>query len=203
MVKTSYTVTRFDVGYQGFYVEVTPTTFRGREMIDFILCNEEYDKTRVMVGFMKEDCPESEWEQIIMGELLNNGHISLYWDDIEAMETAHDETFDESCEDECDCEDCCGKCDNVYEAIDLHNGHIEDLQDLAAALIKQYPDIDDTPVGEAFGKAFNSLIGTSIWLCCEANALHDGKWMTTEDWYVVREDECECNGDCANCPMEQ
>lgn len=203
MVKTSYTVTRFDVGYQGFYVEVTPTTFGGREMIEFILCNEEYGMKNSMVGFMKEDCPESEWEQIIMGELLQNGHISLYWDDIAAIETESDEEPDASCEAECDCDDCCGQCGNIYEAIDLHNAHIEDLQDLAEALIKQYPCIEETPVNDVFCKTFDSTKGVSIFLCCEANEFDDGEWMVTDDGYVVREDECECNGDCANCPMEQ
>ena len=206
MVKTSYTVTRFDVGYQGFYVEVAPITFGECDMIAFILCNEEHDVRIEMCGCVKEDAPESAWEQIILHEMMYCDHFSEYWTAVAAVENALDETstddYDEDAADDVEC-DCCGKCENVMEAVDMHNKHVEDMQDLAEALLKQYPNIENTDVNDVFCKAFDSMKGPAIFLCCEMNEFEEDQgWMVTDDGYVVHADECVCNGDCANCPME-
>lgn len=205
MVKTSYTVTKFDVGCEGFYVEVTPITLGECDMIAFILCNEEYDMKIEMCGCLKEEAPESEWEQMIVHEMMYGNHFSKYWDAVDAIERIDDFPVNEL--EECDsgveeCE-CCGRCETIMEAVDMHNKHVEDMQDLAEALLKQYPNIENTDVNDVFCKAFDSMKGPAIFLCCEMNEFEEDQgWMVTDDGYVVREDECECNGDCANCPME-
>lgn len=207
MVKTSYTVTRFDVGYQGFYVEVAPITFGECDMIAFILCNEEHDVRIEMCGCVKEDAPESAWEQIILHEMMYCDHFSEYWTAVAAVENALDETsvddYDADAADDVECK-FCDKYDFIMEAIDYHNEHVEDMQDLAEALLRQYPDIEKTEVNDVFCQAFNSKDATAILLCCEANSLfEDGDYMVTDDGYVVERDECECNGDCENCPMDK
>lgn len=202
MVKTSYTVTRFDVGYQGFYVEVTPYMQDGEEWLEFTLCKERYGMKSFMFGVKKQGCPESEWEEIIMGNLLSDGYISMFYDDMAALEESYEEKA--PFEAEAECGDCCGKCENIYEAIDMHNEHVEDMQDLAEALLKQYPCIEETPVNDVFCKAFDSMKGPAIFLCCEMNEFEEDQgWMVTDDGYVVHEDECECDGDCEHCPMDK
>lgn len=195
MVKTSYTVTRFDVGYQGFYVEVTPYMHGEEQWLEFTLCKEECDIERFMFGVKASTATEDEWESLIMGNLLTDGYIADFYDDMAAF--AEPEDDDDECE-------CCGKCDTVLEAIDYHNEHVEDMQDLAEALLKQYPNIENTEVNDVFCKAFNSKNALAILLCCEMNSIdEDHGWMVTDDGYVVHEDECECNGDCENCPMDK
>lgn len=194
MVKTSYTVTRFDVGYQGFYVEVTPYMQDGEEWLEFTLSKEECDIERLMFK-VKAIVTEDEWEGLIMGKLLTGGYIADFYDDMAEFAEPEDD------KDECKF---CDKYDFIMEAIDYHNEHVEDMQDLAEALLKQYPDIEKTEVNDVFCQAFNSKDATAILLCCEANSLFDdGDYMVTDDGYVVERDECECNGDCENCPMDK
>ena len=59
------------------------------------------------------------------------------------------------------------------------------MQDLAQVLMDTYPEVESTPVNDAFSEAFNSMIGNAIYLCCEANGYCGAKWMTTGDWKVV------------------
>ena len=195
MVKTSYTVTRFDVGYQGFYVEVTPYVQDGEEWLEFTLSKEECDLERLMFK-VKAIVTEDEWEGLIMGKLLTDGYIADFYDDMLGLA--------ESEEDECECGECCGRCETIMEAVDLHNAHVEDMQDLAEALLKQYPNIENTDVNDVFCKAFDSMKGPAIFLCCEMNEFEEDQgWMVTDDGYVVHEDECECDGNCENCPMNK
>lgn len=75
----------------------------------------------------------------------------------------------------------------LLEAIEMHNDHVEKMQDLAQVLMDTYPDVEHTPVNDAFIAAFNGLVGNAIYLCCEASA-YGGSWMTTGDWQVVEKD---------------
>ena len=65
MKKTTYTVTRFDVGDE-FYVEVSPSTDdKGKEMYDFVLCKENYEIKELMFRLYANDYQPSEWEDVI------------------------------------------------------------------------------------------------------------------------------------------
>ena len=78
--------------------------------------------------------------------------------------------------------------DSLYEAIDLHNEHVDKMLELGRVLLEKFDE--DDPVIEKFVEVFNSAIATSIFLCCEANSREDNPvWMTTEEFFVVREDE--------------
>lgn len=75
---------------------------------------------------------------------------------------------------------------SVYEAIDIHNEHVDKLQAFGKALLEQYSNVEETPINEAFCEVFNGAIGNAIYLCCEANELEgEVNWMTTADWHVV------------------
>lgn len=60
MNKTTYTVTRFDIDDE-FYVEVSPN----REMIEFVLCMQNYGMKTFMFGIPENNCPEETWEELI------------------------------------------------------------------------------------------------------------------------------------------
>lgn len=75
MKKTTYTTTRFDLN-DDFYVEVSPNG----EMIEFILCMKNYGLKSFIVGYYKKDCPEENWENIILLEHKNA--INHFMDDI-------------------------------------------------------------------------------------------------------------------------
>ena len=77
-----------------------------------------------------------------------------------------------------------------YEAIDIHNAQIVELQKLGEELTKQYADIETTPANDIFCEAMKNHIGMAVWLCCEANSCEeDNPWMTTEDWLVVKTEQ--------------
>ena len=173
MKKSSYTVTRFDVDNE-YYVEVTPYFEHNEEYLDFTLCKERYGFKSFMFGLKKQDCPESEWENMIESNVYD--YISSFEEDIEILESAFEKEYftDNSCID-----------DSLLEAIEMHNNHVDKMQDLAQTLMDTYPDVENTDVDKAFGEAFNSIIGNAIYLCCEANGFNNGKWGTTEDWHVV------------------
>lgn len=91
MKKTTYTTTRFDTGYDGFYVEVSPY-YRGEEKwLEFVLCKEDYGFKNHMFGLMADRCPEDEWEDLIRGNLFSNGYIQSFYDDMEMFENALDD----------------------------------------------------------------------------------------------------------------
>ena len=174
MKRTTCVLTRFDVR-DGFYVEVAPEVKPQSEdkWIEFVLCKEGYGIKNFMFGLKTEDCPEHEWEDIIEAEV--DDHIEMFIEEMAKWDGA----------DYCDSHDCAGR---TYEAIEMHNNHVDKLQDLGDTLLKQYPDVEKTPVNDAFCKAFNSVIGSAIHLCCEANGFEmDPVWMTTEDWHVVKD----------------
>lgn len=73
---------------------------------------------------------------------------------------------------------------SLYEAIDLHNKHVDKILALGKMLFDQYGDED--PIIGAFCDVFNSMIGSAIYLCCEANSREEKPvWMTTEDFHVI------------------
>lgn len=75
---------------------------------------------------------------------------------------------------------------SVYEAIEIHNEHVDKLQALGKVLLEQYSNIEETPVNETFCEVFNGVVGNAIYLCCEANELEgEANWMTTLDWHVI------------------
>ena len=79
MKKTTYTVTRFDIDDE-FYVEVSPNG----EMIEFVLCMQNYGMKSFMFGLQKNDCPEEMWEELIENNVDEYIEIFLnnkeYWD---------------------------------------------------------------------------------------------------------------------------
>lgn len=82
MKKTTYTVTKFDIEDDGFYVEVTPTTNDdGDELYDFYLCKDDYGEKSLMFGLYAEDCPPSEWENMIEANVYE--YIKTFLEDME------------------------------------------------------------------------------------------------------------------------
>ena len=81
--------------------------------------------------------------------------------------------------------------ENIYEAIELHNRTVDKMQDLAEALLKEYPGVEETPVNDAFMTAWDAMSASAILICCEANAVDGSGWMTTMDWHVMREEDVE------------
>lgn len=72
MKKTTYTVTKFDIEDNGFYVEVTPTTNdEGDAIYDFYLCKDDYGSKELMFGLYANDCPPSEWEEMIASNVYD------------------------------------------------------------------------------------------------------------------------------------
>lgn len=60
MKKTTYVTTRFDVN-DDFYVEVSPNG----ELIEFVLCMNNYGMKSYMFGMYEKDCPKETWEELI------------------------------------------------------------------------------------------------------------------------------------------
>lgn len=67
MKKTTYTTTRFDVGYDGFYVEVSPHYHGEEKWLEFVLCQENYGMKRFM--FYLPQGEEDQWEDCIQAVL--------------------------------------------------------------------------------------------------------------------------------------
>lgn len=84
MKKTTYTTTRFDIDNE-FYVEVTPDTdLYGRETFEFVLCMRNYGIKSFMFGLYKKDCPEDNWEEIIMANIED--YIESFLEDMDYFE---------------------------------------------------------------------------------------------------------------------
>lgn len=85
MKKTIYTTTRFDIDNE-FYVEVSPgTNLRGEEMIEFVLCMQNYGMKFFMFGLHKEYCSEDTWEEIIMENIKD--YIELFLENMDCLES--------------------------------------------------------------------------------------------------------------------
>lgn len=84
MNKSTYTTTRFDVGNDRFYVEVSPVKLDGDDMVEFYLCKEDYGIKNYMFGMFASECPESDWENEILKDI--NDHITGYYNDMELIE---------------------------------------------------------------------------------------------------------------------
>lgn len=167
--------------YDGFFVEIMPN-IKDDNCVELWLGHIDFADKFFMFGIPSGVC-NTEEDTIALIESNVNEHIEEYM-------------ADRNFEDECDCEYCCQdediKIDGfLLEAIEMHNSHVEKMQDLAQTLMDNIPNVEDTPIDKAFGEAFNSLIGNAIYLCCEANGYDGGKWMTTGDWYVMRDEDME------------
>lgn len=167
MNKSTYMVTKFDVNNE-FYVEVYPCTCDGNEYIGFTLCKNKYAIKSFMFGVPKANCPEYDWERFIKDNV--DEYIDMFYEAMETLECEYDFDHEVTA--------------NVFEAIEMHNEHVDKLKRLGCTLLEWYPDADDTPVGRAFCEAFDGVIGNAIYLCCEANSADDRKWYTSEDWHV-------------------
>lgn len=165
--------------YDGFFVDLMPDT-RHNDYTEFWLGHDDYVCRDFMFGIHSADCDtDNDARYFIEGSVCEyiEDFVSEYFDD-------------------CDCDTCCaddeGEIDgSLLEAIEMHNNHVEKMQDLAQTLMDNIPNVEDTPIDKAFGEAFNSLIGNAIYLCCEANGYDGGKWMTTSDWCVMRDEDLE------------
>lgn len=72
---------------------------------------------------------------------------------------------------------------SLYEAIELHNKHVDKMLDLGRMLFDMLED--DDPVIDAFCEVFNSAAGLGIYFCCEANSREDEPvWSMYEDFHV-------------------
>jgi hypothetical protein len=172
----SYKVWRINVDDE-YYVEITPYIDNHEKWLDFTLCKENYGIKSFMFGLSRKHCPESEWKEIIFANV--DDYIASFEEEIEILESALEkELFSDNQ----------GVDGSLAEAIEMHNNHVNKMQDLAQALMDTYPDVENTPVDTAFCEAFSSLIGNAIYLCCEANGVDECKWMTTEDWHVMRDE---------------
>lgn len=98
---------------------------------------------------------------------------------------------------------------NIFDVIEIHNKQIEKMQDLAQSLVDTFPNVDNTPVNEAFCNLYEVFAQMAILLCCEANSEDpDSKWATSEAWHVMSDDEFDNDNedyeydedcDCENC----
>lgn len=79
MKKSTYTTTRFDV-VDNFYVEVSPN----KDILEFVLCMENYGIKSFMFGLYKKDCPEEMWEEIIENNVED--YIAMFLDDMDYLE---------------------------------------------------------------------------------------------------------------------
>ena len=166
MKKSNYTITRFDIERDDFYVEIVPTTLDNDDFLEFWLCNDHHSVKELMFGCDAKHCPEDTWEQRIIDV------IDTYIEQYDDFDIYYDVGS------------------GIYEAIDIHNAQITEMQKLGDALTEQYSDIENTSVNDIFCDAMKNHIGMSIWLCCEANSCEkDHPWMTTEDWRVVKTEQ--------------
>ena len=172
MKKIIYTTTRFNIYDNEFYVEVSPYEEHGEKWLAFTLCKEKYGIKSFMFGLKAETCPEEEWENLIEANVYD--YIETFIEEMDIWENA----FESEC-----------VSSGVYEAIEMHNEHVDKMQTLAEALIDQYPDIEETPVNQIFCEAFAGIVGNAIYLCCEANNIDNCVWQTTGDWHVVKDDD--------------
>ena len=73
---------------------------------------------------------------------------------------------------------------SLYEAIELHNEHVDKIETLGRLLLDKFDE--DDPVIDAFCDVFNSMAGAAILLCCEGTSREaQPVWMTTTDFRVV------------------
>ena len=159
MKRRTFAVTRFDLERDGYYVDIVPGE---NGCVDAFLCNEDFDmdKRLYMYSIPLSLCSEDEWgNEILQG-------IDEYIKEFE--ESKSDNNYD------------------VCDMIELHNNHADAMQKLAIAMIETYPDIEQTPVNDAFCEAFNSMGAEAVELCCEANEAAP-RWATTESWNIVRD----------------
>ena len=166
--------------YDGFFVDLIPDT-KHVGYTDFWLGHEDYGCKDFMFGINHKDCATDEAAQdFIIRNVCEyiEGFVNEYFNDYD----------DRDCDNCGCCEDDESEIDcDLLEAIEMHNDHVEKMQDLAEILMNTYPNVESTPVNDAFIYAFNGLVGNAIYLCCEANS-YGGKWMTTSDWKVVDDD---------------
>ena len=72
---------------------------------------------------------------------------------------------------------------SLYEAIELHNKHVDKMLSLGRMLFDMLDE--DDPVIDKFMDVFNSAAGIGIYLCCEANSREDEPvWSMYEDFHV-------------------
>ena len=75
---------------------------------------------------------------------------------------------------------------SLYEAIELHNEHVDKIETLGRLLLDKFDE--DDPVIDAFCDVFNSMAGAAILLCCEANCREAMPvWKVMEDFHVVED----------------
>ena len=165
--------------YDGFFVDLMPD-MKHDGYTEFWLGHDDYGCRDFMFGIHSKDCDTDESAQDF---IVRN--VCEYIEDF-----VHEHFDDEI---ECDCESCNCCCEDdepnidgaLLEAIEMHNNHVDKMQDLAQVLMDTYSEVESTPVNDAFSEAFNSMIGNAIYLCCEANGYGGVKWMTTGDWKVA------------------
>ena len=166
--------------YDGFFVDLVPDTKRDR-CTEFWLGHDDCAQKDFMFGMPNEDWDD---ETVVRDIIIDNipkyleSYVNDYFDDVE-----------------CDCDECCNdeasEIDgSLLEAIEMHNEHVDKMQDLAQVLMDNILDVESTPIDKVFGEAFNSLIGNAIYLCCEANS-YGGGWCTTGDWHVMKDEDVE------------
>lgn len=66
MNKTTYTTTRFNVS-DDFYVEVSEE----KNIINFVLCRENFGVKSFMFGLNKKDAPPETWEELIKNNVYD------------------------------------------------------------------------------------------------------------------------------------
>lgn len=75
---------------------------------------------------------------------------------------------------------------SLYEAIELHNSHVDKMLDFCRMLFNRFGEND--PIIDEFLKVFNSAAGLGIYFCCEANSREDEPmWSMYEDFHVVED----------------
>lgn len=73
--------------------------------------------------------------------------------------------------------------DSLYEAIDLHNDHVDKMLDFCRMLFYRFGEND--PIIDDFIEVFNSAAGLGIYFCCEANSReNEPVWSMYEDFHV-------------------
>lgn len=170
--------------YDGFFVDLIPD-IKHPGYTEFWLGHEAYSCKDGMFIIADRECATEFDIQVVISK-----NVGDY------IEEFVDSYFNEDC---CDCECCDGCCEedeleidgSLLEAIDMHNDHVDKMQDLAQVLMDNIPNVDGSEIDKAFGEAFDSLIGNAIYLCCSANSYGCGKWMTTGDWHVIEDVEGE------------
>lgn len=162
MKRKTFSIVRYDLERDGYYVQIEPSS---PHLFEVWLYNIDIPNKRKLVTTLKDTVPEEKWENFVL----------KYIDETIKRFENDENVFDYFQID-------------LYEIINLYNDHADAMQNLAEKLIETYPDVESTPVNEAFCEAFNSMGAEATELCCEANAVEDKpKWSTTESWHVVVE----------------